>query len=201
MKAAFVAERAPLVQLESTTWRRRDGMFLRWLEGSARTVLEMSATRKLRFVCLFAGLTATALCCASASAQDGYYLPADFQQQQAAAASFVPVKFSIEDRNNVPAPPASDEPAKTHHKVDHDTPKHLKAHGDHSAGHPHLSGHDEGHSEFIGGPHGEHDGGHGDSHGGGHGDSHGGSHDDDHGSGHGGHHHLEIPPMIGSFSR
>ncbi|MFT5328866.1 MAG: hypothetical protein ACI8P0_006782, partial [Planctomycetaceae bacterium] len=191
--AAFVAERAPLVQLESTTWRRRDGMFLRWLEGSARTVLEMSATCKLRFVGLFAGLTATALCCASASAQDGYYLPADFQQQRAAASSFIPVTFSIEDRNNVPAPPVSDQSEKVHHKVNHDTPEHLKAHGDHSAGHSHLSDHDGGHSEFILGPHGELNGGHG--------DSHGGSHDDDHGSGHGGHHHLEIPPMIGSFSR
>lgn len=175
-------------------------MFLRWLGNSARTVIEMSTSRKLRFGGVFCGLAATVLCNGSANAQDSYFLPADFQQQQAAAASFVPVKFSIEERNNVPAPPAADEPEKAHDKVDHDTPEHLKAHGDHSAGHSHLSDHD-GHSEFVVGPHGEHGGGHGDSHGTGHGSSHGNGHGDDHGSGHGGHHHLEIPPMIGSFSR
>lgn len=176
-------------------------MFLRWLGNSARTAIEMSTARRarrLRFGGAFCGLAATALCSGSAIAQDGYFLPADFQQQQqAAAASFVPVKFSIEDRNNVPPPPAADEPEKSHDKSNHDSPEHLKAHGDHSAGHSHLSDHDGGHSELIVGPH----GGHGDSHGAGHGSSHGSGHGDDHRSGHGGHHHLEIPPMIGSFSR
>lgn len=202
IEAASVAEPAQFVQLKLMTGCRRDAMFLRWLGNSARTAIEMSTSRNLRFGSVFCGLTATAMCSGSAIAQDGYFLPADFQQQQAAEASFVPVKFSIEDRNNVPAPPASDEPAKAHHKVDHDTPEHLKAHGDHSAGHSHLSDQDSGHSEFVVGPHGE---GHGDSHGAGHGsghgNDHGSGHGDDHGSGHGGHHHLEIPPMIGSFSR
>jgi hypothetical protein len=126
------------------------------------------------------------MCCASASAQNSYPLPADFQQNQADAAAFIHVKYSVDDRNNVPGPPADDEPDKVHHEVDHDTPEYLNALGDHSAGHSHLNDHGNGHSEFIVGSHGE---GHGDSHGGGH------------GSGHGGHNHLAIPPMIGSFSR
>jgi len=175
-------------------------MFVRWLKNFARTVNEKSPSPRFRIAHACSGMTVAALCCSTAAAQDGYFLPADFQQQQAQAASFVPVKFSIEERNNVPAPPAPDEPGKAHHKVDHDTPEHLKAHGDHSAGHSHLSDHEGAHhdgapSEFHVGPHG---GGHGDSHGSGHGDAHGGGHGDSHG---GGHHHLEIPPMIGSFSR
>lgn len=173
-------------------------MFLRWLGNSARTAIEVSRSRRLRFGCVFCGLTATAMCGDSAIAQDGYFLPADFGQTQAADPLFVPVKFSIEDRNNVPAPPASEEPAKAPHQTDHDVPKHLNAHDDHAAGHSHLSDHGSGHSELTIAPHGDsHGGGHGDSHGSGHGDSHGGDHE----SGHGGHHHLEIPPMIGSFSR
>jgi hypothetical protein len=181
-----VAERAPFVQLESTTRERRDAMFRRWLEDSTRTVIVISASRKLQF----AGLTATALCCASASAQDDSYLPADTQQQRADTASFIPLIFTVESIDDSPAPPVPTPPAPNNHGTathpadDHGT---NGDHGSHDTNdHLHLSDHGDG-------DHGGHDTGHG----GGHGDAHGG-HDE---SGHGGGHHLEIPPMIGSFSR
>lgn len=172
----FVAEPAPFVQLESTTGRRRDPMFLRWLKDSTSTVIGMSASRQLRFAGLLPGVTATALSCASAIAQDSDYPISDFQKQRANAASFIPISFAVESKDespaqNVPVPPASDGHGTPDHSADdhgsHDTPGHL-----------HLSDHD----------------GHETSHGG-----HGGSGHGD--SGHGDSHHLEIPPMIGSFSR
>ena len=180
-----MAERAPLVQLESTTWRGRDGMFLRWLEDSARAVPEMSASRKLPFVWLFAGLTATALCCVSASAQDGYYLPADFQQQRADTASFIPVSFTVESSDDSPAPPVPAPPAQaghdaaTHPADGHGAHNENGAHGDHGShdtpGHLHLNDHgDRDDNAHVGIDESKH-GGHG--------------------------HDLEIPPMIGSFSR
>ncbi len=164
-------------------------MFRRWLEDSARTVIVMSATRKLRLVRVFAALTVTTFCCAPASAQDDYYLPADFQQPRADSASFIPMNFTVESSDNSPAPTVPGPPA----SGGHDPAAHpAGAHGSHNAhepsgdhgnhdtpGHLHLNDHGEG----------DHSG---------HDDSHGGHAE----SGHGGHgHHLEIPPMIGSFSR
>ncbi len=151
-------------------------MFLRWLKDSTSTVIGMSASRQLRFAGLLPGVTATALSCASAIAQDSDYPISDFQKQRANAASFIPISFAVESKDesptqNVPVPPASD---------GHDTPDHpANDHGSHNTpGHLHLSDHD----------------GHETSHGG-----HGGSGHGD--PGHGDSHHLEIPPMIGSFSR
>lgn len=172
-------------------------MFVRWLHGFTRTTNKNSHPRRPRFVSACSGLTAVALFSSPAAAQDGYFLPADFQEQQAQATAVVPTKFSVEERNNVPAPPAPDMPDKDHADSNHDTPEHLNAHGERSEGHSHSTDHDAGPSEFV-------VGGHGGSHGGHHGDHHG-LHEDKHGghheSGHGGHLHLEIPPMIGSFSR
>ena len=163
-------------------------MFLRWLEDSARTVIEMSASRKLQLDWLFAGLTAMALCWASASAQDGYYLPADFQQQPAGTASLIPMDFAVASSDDSPVPPVPGPPGEgghdsaTHPAGDHGShDDHYSPgdHGDHDTrGHLHLNDYGEGnHSGHA---------------------AHGG-HDE---SGHGSHsHHLEIPPMIGSFSR
>lgn len=161
-------------------------MFLRWLDDSARTVIEKSGPRNLQFVWLFSGLMATTLCCASASAQDGYYLPADFQQQRAETASLIPMNFTVESSDNAPAPTVPGPPAPdgqnsaTHPAGNHGSHNSHHSPGDHDTpGHLHLNDHGDG----------DHSG---------HGDAHGG-HDE---SGHGGHgHHLEIPPMIGSFSR
>jgi hypothetical protein len=158
-------------------------MYVRRREGCTRTVSEKSAGRKLRFARLFFGLTATAMCCAAASAQDSYYLPADFQQQEAAAVSIIPTGYSEYDRNHVPGPPDADDHSPNqhspdHHGVDHDTPEHLSSHEDHLSGHSHLSDHVDGHH-----------------------DAHSSSHGDERGDSHSGHHHLEIPPMIGGFSR
>lgn len=169
-------------------------MFLRRLEDSARTVIEESTSRTQRFAWMFAALTATALYCATANAQDGYYLPADFQQQRADTASFIPMSFTVESSDDAPTPPVPGPPASsgnestTHPADGHGSHKDHDSSGDHDTpGHLHLNDHGEG----------DHNG-HDAAHGGGHNAAHGGHHE----SGHGGHgHHLEIPPMIGSFSR
>lgn len=189
-----MAELAHQVQLEKSVRRWRDAMFVRWLKHFARTVNEKSPSHRLQIAHTCSAIMVAALCCSTAIAQDGYFLPIDFKQQQAQATSFVPVKSSFEEKNNVPAPPAPDEPTRDHNEIDHDTPEHLKPHGDRSARHPQLSEHDDSPVEFHVAPHG---GVHDDSHVSGHGNSHGGGH----GVSHGGGHHLEIPPMIGSFSR
>jgi len=151
-------------------------MSLKWLEDSARAVLEMSASRKLPFVWLFAGMTATALCCTSVGAQDGYYLPADFQQQRTDTASFIPVNFTVESIGDSQAPPVPAPPAQGGHGT---------------ATHP-ADGHEAHNENGALGDHGDHG-----SH-----DTPGHLHLNDHGDGDGGHgYHLEIPPMIGSFSR
>ena len=81
-------------------------MFLRWLKDSTSTVIGMSASRQLRFAGMLPGLTAMALSCASASAQDDYYLPADFQKQRANPTSFIPMSFTVESAPPAAAPPA-----------------------------------------------------------------------------------------------
>ena len=167
-------------------------MFVRCPKHFVKTVNEKLPAPRLQIAHTCSGIMIATLFCSTAIAQDGYFLPKDFQQQQAQAAPAVPVKFSNEERNNVSAPPAPDKPTRDQHEVNHDTPEHLKAQDDQSAGHSQLGNQNAGHhddapAEFHVDPHGE---GHDDMHMSGHGDSHGG-----------GHHHLEIPPMIGSFSR
>ena len=159
-------------------------MFLRWLKDSTSTVIGMSASRQLRFAGLLPGLTAMALSCASASAQDDYYLPADFQKQRANPTSFIPMSFTVESAPPAAAPPAPGTSTSQSHDTANHPPDGLD-HGDgHAApGHLHLSDHDGHETDHEG--HGA--AGHGNS---GHGNS-----------GHGDSHHLEIPPMIGSFSR
>jgi len=187
-----VVKPAHQVQLEKSVRRWRDAMFVRCPKHFVKTVNEKLPAPRLQIAHTCSGIMIATLFCSTAIAQDGYFLPKDFQQQQAQAAPAVPVKFSNEERNNVSAPPAPDKPTRDQHEVNHDTPEHLKAQDDQSAGHSQLGNQNAGHhddapAEFHVDPHGE---GHDDMHMSGHGDSHGG-----------GHHHLEIPPMIGSFSR
>ena len=184
----FVAESAPFVRLESKTGHRSDAMFLRWLDDSPRDMIGMSASRKRRRASLFTGLAVTALSCAVVSAQDGAHLPADFQNQRANSASLIPINYSVGATQPAAVPPV---PGTSTPNI-HDTAPHptdgVEVHLDHAVHdnhdaleHLHLNDHDDGHGTSHGG--------HGGSHGG-HGDA-----------GHGSSHHLEIPPMIGSFSR
>ena len=130
-------------------------MSARSLEGSIRKVRENAASRCFWFIRLFSSLLAVSLCCAVATAQDGYYLPADFQQSQRDEVTVIPMGFAEGNDDHRGGPPESDSHPADHHAFPSD----------------HLNGYSE--------P-GEHAGGHGDGHGAGH----GGHHESGHGSHH-----------------
>lgn len=156
-------------------------MTLRWLGKSTTTHHSNMIVRRTQLLHVYA-LTALAfVMCRQAIAQNPIQR-ADFQQRTAESASFIPMSYSSRFAEEAANHAGENKP----HGADHGPGGSGEAH--HGTDH---------HSDDHGGGHG-HPGDHGDGHGdhGGHGDGHGGHGD------HGGHgHHLEIPPMIGSFSR
>lgn len=164
-------------------------MSARRLEGSHQTVNGKVMVRTSAFVRLLTSLAVLSVSFASSNAQDPESLSADFQHRRASGASFLPAGYL-----EIGEPPASV-------VIGGKSQAENEVHAEDSDGHvlhqEHAGGHPETHGGLHAGDHGADHHGHGGSHGAtGHGGSHGGHHEAGHGA-----HHLEIPPMIGSFSR